>query len=103
MNMSPRQQVAQNLADTCVFGELNESYGVSVEKAKDKSGKEHWSVLFAKARTLDGVIRVYSPGFILITWQGTLARDTDLPLRGSQLCKSEYEAKAFLVKHFVNK
>ena len=103
MNMSPRQQVANNLADTCIFGELNESYGVSVEKAKDKNGKEHWSVLFAKARTLDGVIRVYSPSFILITWQGALARAAGLPLSGSQLCRSEGEAKEFLISHFINK
>lgn len=67
MSMSPRQQVAQNIADTCIFGGLNESYGVSCERATDKKGKPHWSVLFAKARTLDGVVRVYSPGFIMIT------------------------------------
>jgi len=103
MSMSPRQKVAQNLADTCVCGGLNESYGVSVEKATDKGGKDHWSVLFAKASTLDGVIRVYSPGFVLVQWQGALARVTDLPLRGSQVCRSESEAKEFLIAHFVNK
>ena len=102
MSMSPRQQVAQNLADTCVFGGLDESRGVSVEKTTDKGGREHWSVLFAKARTLDGVIRVYSPGFVLVQWQGALARATDLPLRGSQVCRSESEAKEFLTAHFIN-
>lgn len=98
MNMSPRQQVAQNLADTCIFGGLNDSYGVSVERAKDQKGKEHWSVLFCKARITDGVIRVYSPGFILITWQTAIR---DLPRNGRQVCKSEAEAKEFLVKNFV--
>ena len=103
MSVSPRQQVANNLADTCVFGGLNESYGVSIEKAVDKGGKEHWSVLFAKARTLDGVLQVYSPNFILVTWRGALARVTDLPLQGSQVCRSESEAKQFLTSHFINK
>ena len=98
MSMSPRQQVAQNLADTCTFGDLNDSYGVSVAKATDQKGKPHWSVLFCKARITDGVIRVYSPGFILITWQTALR---DLPHNGKQVCKSEAEAKDFIVKNFV--
>ena len=69
MTMSPRQQVAEALALHCVIFGLNDAYGVSCERASDRKGKPHWSVLFCRARSLDGVIRVYSERFILITWQ----------------------------------
>lgn len=95
--MSIRQQVAVNLSETCIFGDLNDSYGVSVEKAVDKGGKSHWSVLFCKARVLDGVIRVYSDRFILITWQGMGERN------GKFVAKSEFEAKEFLVNRFIRR
>lgn len=93
--MSLRQQVAHNLAETCVFGALNDSYGVSVERATDKSGKNHWSVLFCKARILDGVIRIYSERYILITWTGMGDRN------GSYIARSEIEAKEFLLQKFI--
>ena len=95
--MSPRQEVAQNLADTCVFGGLNESYGVSVSKSEDK-GKTFWSVLFAKNRILDGLIRVYSPNFIMIKWQTAIR---DLPHRGQEVFRSEASAKEFLMNTFI--
>jgi hypothetical protein len=101
--MSPRQQVAVALADTCVCGDLNESYGVSVVKTKDGKGKDHWCVTFAKARYLDGLIKVYSPGFILIKWMGAAAKVSGLAFDGSMLCRSEHEAKDFIINHFVNK
>lgn len=97
MGISARQQVALNLADTCMFGDLNDSYGVSCERATDSKGKAHWSVLFCKARVLDGVIRVYSEGFILITWQGLGERS------GKKVCRSEFEAKEFLVNYFIKR
>ena len=93
--VSPRQQVALNLADTCIFGALNDSYGVSCEKAVDSKGKAHWSVLFCKARVLDGVIRVYSERYILITWQGMGERN------GKHVARSEHDAKDFLVNRFI--
>jgi hypothetical protein len=96
--ISARQQVAQNLADTCVCSGLNDAYGVSIEKSVDAKNKSHWSVLFCKARVTDGVIRVYSPGFILITWQ-TAKRD--LPRTGKQVCRSEAEAKDFIINNFM--
>ncbi len=96
--MSPRQQVAQNLADTCVFGGLNDSYGVSLAKSEEK-GKSFWSVTFCRARFLDGVIKVYSPNFILIKWQGRVA---NLPARGQEVFRSEASAKDFIISNFVN-
>ena len=97
-SMSQRQQVAQNLAETCIFGGLNDSYGVSIDRATDKKGKPHWSVLFCKARILDGIIRVYSPGFIMISWQTAIR---DLPSKGMRVFKAEHEAKEFLVNSFI--
>ena len=98
MSVSPRQQVALNLADTCVMGGLNDSYGVNVSKSQDAKGKEYWSVTFAKARTLDGNIRVYSPTFILIEWQ---TADRSLPAKGREVFRSEDEAKSFLQRTFI--
>lgn len=95
--MSPRQEVAQNLADTCVFGGLNDSYGVSVTKSEEK-GKTFWSVTFAKARILDGVIKVYSPKFILVKWRAAIC---DLPAHGQEVFRSEADAKSFLIRQFV--
>lgn len=97
MGLSLRGEVAQNLADTCIFGGLNDSYGVSCQRDTDKKGKTHWSILFCKARVLDGVIRVYSERFILITWQGLGERN------GKYVAKSEHDAKTFLVNHFVKR
>lgn len=96
---SEREQIARNLAETCVFGGLNEAYGVLCQKATNQKGKTYWSVTFAKARTLDGSIQVYSPTFILISWQ---TANRDLPATGRQVLKSEDEARDFLAK-FINR
>lgn len=63
---SPRQKIAAQLLVLCLEDNLNNSYGASTEKAKDRGGLEHWSILFYKDRVLDGVIQVYRPRFILI-------------------------------------
>ena len=97
MNMSIRQQIAQNLVDTCVFGGLNEVYGVDLKKTEDK-GKTFWTSTFCKARITDGVIRVYSPNFIMIKWQTALR---DMPHKGQEVFRSEASAKEFLIKNFV--
>ncbi len=55
---SPREQVADNLVETCAFGGLNDSYGIMKSKATDAKGKTYWSVTFAKARYLDGQIKI---------------------------------------------
>ena len=63
---SEREQVAQNLVDTCVFGGLDESYGVNLSKETDTKGKSYWSITFAKAGTLDGSINA-NQGAVFIT------------------------------------
>ncbi len=97
---SIRSQVAQNLVDTCVFGAMNDSYGVLLNKDTDKKGKSFWGITFCKARILDGFIRVYSERYILITWETGIR---DLPKKGSQVCSSEAEAKDFLRKTFIER
>lgn len=97
--ISPRQQVARNLADTCVFGGLTDSYGVNLTKSADAKGMEYWSVTFCKAGTLDGDIRVYSPNFILVTWQ---TANRSMAHRGREVFRSEYLAKEFLGKNFIS-
>jgi len=94
---SEREQIADNLADTCVFGGLNDSYGVLKSK-QEKNGKKFWSVTFCKARILDGTIDVYSPTFIRIAWETAIR---DLPHRGSEVFKSEGDAKSFLQRSFI--
>jgi hypothetical protein len=93
MSISPREQVADNLADLCVFGGLNDSYGVSkIKTTKDR--KSFWAITFCKARVLDGVINVYSPNFILIKWMQGRTRQ-------QQVLKSEQAAKEFLIANFI--
>lgn len=97
---SERETVAQALADTCVFGGLNDSYGVNVSRGEAR-GRNFWSVTFARARYLDGEIRVYSPGFIQIRWMGALAAGRGLPFEGHEVVRSEADAKKFLTDHFI--
>lgn len=96
--MSPRQQVAENLAETCMFGGLNESYGVNIAKGTSNSGKDYWGVTFAKARVLDGSIEVYSPNFIVVKWQTSFR---DMAAKGRELFKSESAAKSFITANFI--
>jgi hypothetical protein len=94
---SIRQQVAQNLVDTCVFGGLNEVYGCNLRKNTDQH-QTFWESTFCKARNLDGSIRVYSPTFIMIKW---VTRYSELPHKGKEIFHSEEAAKTFLIKNFV--
>lgn len=98
--MSPRQQVADSLADTCIFGGLNDSYGVSCEKSTNpRSQKTYWAVTFCKSRILDGVIEVYSPNFIRVAWQTALSTVSH---KGAEVFRSPTAAKDFITKNFIN-
>lgn len=98
--ISPRQQVAINLTDVCLFGGLDEGPGVSFSKQVDAKGKPYWSVTFAKAGILDGAIKVYSPNFILVSWQTAIR---DLPSTGREVCKAETQAREFLTNNFIKR
>jgi hypothetical protein len=75
---------------------MNDAYGVSIDKATEKN-KTFWSVTFCVAKVTDGIIRVYSPNFIMIKWQ---TANRNLAHRGQEVFKSEDLAKAFLIKNF---
>ncbi|HRC95212.1 MAG TPA: hypothetical protein PK317_00285 [Coprothermobacter proteolyticus] len=95
---SPREDVAQELLETVVFGGLDEVYGASKEKRTDAKGKSYWDVSFCKARTVDGTVKVYSEKFILVKWQ---TQFRDMPHQGQEVFKNVNAAKSFLVKSFV--
>lgn len=97
---SIREEIADSLRDICVFGDLNDSYGVNKTK-QNANGKSYWNVTFAKAGSLDGHIRVYSPNFIYIGWEGKYALAKGLPFRGKEIMKSESEARQFISKYFI--
>jgi hypothetical protein len=89
--VSPRQKAALEIADTLECLGLNDCYGVQCERAVDSKGKGHWSILFCKARLIDGHVRVYSDRFIMITIQQR---------SGVQKFTSPLAAKRYLVQTF---
>jgi hypothetical protein len=85
--------------DFVAFNDLVEVYnGSGVSK-----DKKYRYVLFSKARTLDGEIRIYGPKFIGIKWQTAYRA---LPQNGWKVLRSVEDAKKFLdlafVKHNFN-
>ena len=90
--VSLRQEAALRIADTLMCLGLDDSYGISVERAVDKKGKGHWSILFCKAGTIDGVVRVYSDRFIMITIEQR---------RGAEKFTSPRDAQSWLVREFT--
>jgi hypothetical protein len=90
--VSPRHEAALKIADTLMCLGLDDCYGVEMQRAIDKKGKQHWSILFCKARTVDGVVRVYSDRFIMIAIQQR---------RGAEKFTSPRDAQAWLVREFA--
>lgn len=88
---SPRHEAALRIQDTLFCLDLNDSYGISMERATDKQGRNHWSILFCRARTVDGLVRVYSDRYIQVVINKTMNRFT-----------SYYDAQRFLVQRFAN-
>ena len=90
--VSPRQACALEIQDTLFCLGLNEVYGVQMERAIDKKGKNHWALSFCRRGTVDGIVRVYSDRFIFINVQ---------QYRGNVMFNNAYEAKKYLVKEFA--
>lgn len=86
---SESQQIAERLFkkitdNSDVFsGPVNE-LAKSDRKADGTKGKSYWGITFMCASTLDGWIRVFSPGFILFQTTGYV--------RINKTCHSEEEA-----------
>ena len=90
MEKSPRAELADKLAAIICEMRMTAPFGGDVEKSGE-GRKAYYGILFAKPRTLDGLVRVYSPKFIIIECQGPAA-----PGYGwSAIYKAE-EAGAFL-------
>lgn len=89
---SPRHEAALRIADTLMCLELNDCYGVEMQRAIDAKGRSHWSILFCKARTVDGIVRVYSDRYIQIVIQQR---------RGAQRFTSVRDAQSWLVREFA--
>lgn len=90
---SVREQIAQDLADVCVFGDLTQSFDTLLQKVEE-SGRSFWRISFSR-KLLEGVIRVNSPTSIVIKWRTT---DPTLQKYGVENCKSGREAKSILHK-----
>lgn len=92
--MSTRREVAENIGKFLNETELNQVYGIiDVNQGKFRS------LCFAKARMLDGEVRVYSPKFIQVKWQTAIRA---LPERASRVFTSEEDTKTFLRAAFVD-
>jgi len=90
---SPRHEAALRIADTLQCLGLDDCYGISMERTADKQGRQHWSILFCKARTIDGIVRVYSDRYIQIVIDQR---------RGAQRFTSYLDAQRWLVREFAN-
>lgn len=93
--MSARSELAQRIADFIMVNGLVIPYGGDVIKHGN-----HYSVLFAAPKVLDGVVNVYGPKFIQITYQ---TQYRDLPNRDRPVFESEADALKFIDKAFVNR
>lgn len=91
--VSPRHESALRLMDTIRCAGLDEVYGGTMERGTEK-GKTFWVLTFCRARTLDGVIRVYNSNFIQVKYQ-------QAGRKVSEIFRSTYEAQSFLVNRFV--
>jgi hypothetical protein len=93
-----RRQTVDEIKETLLFGDLSDSYGINESKEVDKKGKSHYSVTFCKARVLDGVVKIYSNKFILVSW---MTGYRDMPHKGQEVFRSCADAKRFIQKSFV--
>jgi hypothetical protein len=91
--VSAREDLAQRIADVIVQHRLTSPYGGDVNKAGN-----HYSVLFSTPRVLDGVVNVYGPKFIQVTYQ---TQYRDLPNRDNRVFESEQATVEFIEAAFV--
>jgi hypothetical protein len=88
--ISPRHALALRLADFIIRHNLTNPFGGDV----DKDGRSY-GILFARPRTLDGLVQVYGPQFILVQSSGPFGD-------GSHVFASEEHALAYLKSRFVD-
>ena len=95
-----RETLANEMAEYCHELGLDDSYGISITKRKPPNKRSYWSVLFCRARTLDGEVRIYGAGFIQIRFQTAIR---SLPHKHSEIFKSPLMAKQALTDWFGSK
>jgi hypothetical protein len=93
--MSPRNQLALDIARVIVDGGLTQPFGGDVSLVKQP--RPHYSVAFSKPRILDGSVEVYAPMFVVVSWETAIR---DLPHRGKRVYTAD-NAKRFIQLAFV--
>jgi hypothetical protein len=91
---SPRALIAEALADFITANHLNSPFGGTVTRSGDK---RHYLVDFSLPANLDGLIRVFSPTYIMISSRGRLAPNGD----DTRILGSLNDARDFLRLAFV--
>jgi hypothetical protein len=91
--MSERSDIAERVAVLFRTNEMTTPYGGDVIKAGQK-----YTVLFSKPAILDGVVNVFGPKFIQISYQ---TQYRELPNRDNRVFESEADAQQFLLEAFV--
>lgn len=89
--MSKREEIQNDIAAFLESVELNEVYGVLTGIEEIQHSRKIRTVTFCRARTLDGVVRIYSPEFIKV--------DTN---RDSAIFDSAENAKAWIKAKYVD-
>jgi hypothetical protein len=92
--MSERQDMAYRFAGFFMEHDMCRPFGGDVTK-----GKRSYDVLFARPRTLDGLLRVFGPTFIQVQCQGPVVPSGSY----TAVYTSEADALAFLKAAFVDR
>lgn len=71
---SPRALIAEAIADFISQNHLNSPFGGTVTRSGDK---RHYKVDFSLPANLDGLVRVFSPTYIMVITAGRLAPNGD--------------------------
>jgi hypothetical protein len=92
--MSTRQELASRIALFIATNDMTTPYGGDVMK----DGK-YYGILFSKPAVLDGLVKVYGPKFIQISYA---TQYRAMPSRGNRVFENEHDAIDFLRKAFVS-
>lgn len=94
-SVSPRQRATGEIYAALEKFDLLRPYGDDRGYSQDK---KYRTLLFCRPANLDGEIRVYSPKWILVSWQ---TRYHNLPHKGQEKFTSVKETIDFLHRAFV--
>lgn len=88
---SPREEVANNLLETCYFGGLD---GVK-SKEVDERGKPYYLITFRQ-----GLIKILKETNIVVTFDPS-GRAQKSKAKGKETFRTEREAKMFIQRNFI--